>query len=73
VCVKCNKTGNARINVTLFSLKNNNIRTYSEYISIALGIQYAMRVSRIMLSVACLVLLYFATLSHKRRDFLNSI
>jgi len=42
--------------------------------SIALGIQHAMPMSPIIfLSVACLGVTYFSTLSHKRHDFLKSI
>ena len=44
--------------------------TYSECVSVVLVIQHAKRVRRIiLLSVTCLVLLYFSTLSHKRYDF----
>jgi hypothetical protein len=40
------------------------------YVSVALVIQHATRMRRIILSsVACLALLYFPTLSHKLHDF----
>ena len=43
--------------------------TYSECVSVALGIQHALRMLRTILSsVACLVLPYYATLSHKLHD-----
>ena len=46
--------------------------TYSECVFSALGIQHAVRMSRIMLSsVACTALQYFSTSSHKRSDFLK--
>jgi len=39
-------------------------------VSVALGIQHAIRMRRIILpSVACPTLQYFYTLSHKRQDF----
>ena len=44
--------------------------TYSECVSVALVNQHAKRMSRIILSsAACLSLLYFSILSHKRYDF----
>ena len=44
--------------------------TYSECVSVALGIQHAVRIRLITWSsVACLDVLYFSTLSHKRYDF----
>ena len=44
--------------------------TYSECVSVALGIQHAMRMCRIILSsVACLDLPDFPTSSHERHDF----
>jgi len=43
--------------------------TYSECVSVALFIQHAKRMRRIVLSsVACPVLPHFSTLSHKRQD-----
>jgi len=44
--------------------------TYSEFVFVALGVQHAKRMRRIMLStVACPALSYLSTLSHKRHDF----
>ena len=45
--------------------------TYSECVSVALVMQHTKRMRRIIsLSVACLDLQYFSTLSHKLYDFL---
>jgi len=47
--------------------KNNKNITYSECLSEALFIQHEMRMRLILLSfLACLILSYFSTLSHKR-------
>ena len=44
--------------------------TYFKYVSVALGIQHAMRMRRILLSfLACLAIPYFSTSFHTRRDF----
>jgi len=44
--------------------------TYSEYESVASGIQHAKRLHLIALSsVVCLALSYFSTLFHKRYEF----
>ena len=47
--------------------------TYSECVFVALCIQNAKRMSRIVFPcVSCQTLQYFSTLSHKRHDFLEN-
>ena len=40
---------------------------------VALGIQHAMRMRHIIISLACLVLPYFYILSHKEYDFRKNV
>ena len=48
--------------------------TYSERVSVALGIQHAKRMLHVILSpVVCMAIPYFPTLSHKRHDFRQKV
>ena len=68
-----NKTGNAR-NIATRSCNHccsgkATIITYSECAFVALGIQHATLMRRVVLSsVACATLQYFSALSHKRHE-----
>jgi hypothetical protein len=58
------------VHVTTVAVVKQISITYSECVSVALVIQHAKRMRRIILSsVFCLALQYFPTLSHKRHDF----
>jgi L-lactate utilization protein LutB len=65
-----NKTGNVRINLTLGHVRVTVVAveklsiTYTERMSLALVIQHAKRMRRIMSSVASIALPYFSTLYH---------
>jgi hypothetical protein len=72
-----NQTGNVRINVktrcvrvTIFAVEKQLSITYSEGMSVALIMQHSKRSRRvILLSVVCLPVPYFSTLSQKGTTF----
>jgi hypothetical protein len=70
--IKYNKAGNIpvtltlrRVHATIVAMKNQ-YKVFWECVFLALGVQHAMRMRRIILSsVACPALKYFSTLSHE--------
>jgi len=63
-----------RVRATIVAVKKAISITYSECVSLALGIQHATRMRHIILSsVACPALQYFPTFSHKRYEFRKKI
>jgi len=76
VYILSNKAGNVRKRNDEERSRNHYCRgkairiTYSECVSVALGIQHAMHMPHVILpSVACPALQYFSTLFRKRSDF----
>jgi hypothetical protein len=71
-----NKTGNIHVYDSLTSVRRGKAisTTFSECVSVALIIQHAVLMRRIILPcVACPDLPYFLTLFHKRHDFREKV
>jgi hypothetical protein len=63
-----------RVRITIVAVKKAISITYSECLFVALVIQHAKSMRHIiLLSVACLILSYFSTLSDKRHDTQKSL
>ena len=67
-------TGNVCVNVTLRHARLLHVKKkisikYSECVFVALIIRQPTRMLNVLSSVACLILPYSFTLSHKRQDF----